>query len=72
MHEKPSTAGQRRYEEYWTRQTADPEFCVVYEEEAAKKELWLQLVEARPVSGDDANVGVLRHFRSDGGGGTVL
>lgn len=40
-------AGQRAYEDYWNRQMANPEFQAVYEEESAKKELWLQLVEAR-------------------------
>jgi HTH-type transcriptional regulator/antitoxin HipB len=30
---------------------ADPEFRKIYEEEAAKKELWLQLVEARQAAG---------------------
>ena len=30
---------------------ADPEFRRVYEEESAKKELWLQLVEARQAAG---------------------
>jgi len=39
--------GARRYEGYWARQMADPAFRRTYEEEAAKKELWLALVEAR-------------------------
>ena len=43
--------GQRRYDEYWAKQMADPEFRRVYEEEAAKKELWLQLMEARQAAG---------------------
>lgn len=43
--------GQRAYEDYWNRQMADPEFRAVYEEESAKKELWLQLVEARQEAG---------------------
>jgi len=30
---------------------ANPEFRAIYEEEAAKKELWLQLVEARKEAG---------------------
>lgn len=30
---------------------ADPEFRRIYEEETAKKELWLQLAEARQASG---------------------
>lgn len=45
------SAGQRQYDEYWAKQMADPEFRQVYEEEAAKKELWLQLVEARQEAG---------------------
>src|SRR5438105_15628531 len=43
--------GQRLYEEYRARAFADPEFRAIYEEEAAKKELWLQLVEARQAAG---------------------
>ncbi len=43
--------GQRRYADYWAKQMADPEFAAIYEEEAAKKELWLQLVEARQAAG---------------------
>lgn len=43
--------GQRRYDEYWAEQMADPESRKVYEEEAQRKELWLQLVEARQSSG---------------------
>jgi DNA-binding XRE family transcriptional regulator len=43
--------GQRSYEDYWAKQMADPDFRKVYEEEAAKKELWLQLVEARQAAG---------------------
>ena len=43
--------GQRRYDEYWDEQMADPEFRRIYEEEAQKKELWLQLVEARQSAG---------------------
>ncbi len=51
MSEKQRSAGQKRYEEYWAKQMADPAFQAVYEEEAAKKELWLQLVEARQAAG---------------------
>lgn len=39
--------GARLYEEDRTRRMADPEYRAIYEEEAAKKGLWLQLVEAR-------------------------
>ena len=42
--------GQQRYEAYWAKQLADPEFRRIYEEEAKKKELWLQLVEARRIA----------------------
>jgi DNA-binding XRE family transcriptional regulator len=48
---RKTNEGQKRYEEYWAKQMADPEFQRVYEEEAKKKELWLQLVEARAASG---------------------
>lgn len=47
----PITAGQRAYQEWHDRQMANPEFRRIYEEEAAKKELWLQLVEARQAAG---------------------
>jgi len=43
--------GQRRFEEYWAKQMADPEYRRIYEEESQKKDLWLQLVEARYASG---------------------
>lgn len=49
--EQAKAEGQRRYDEYWAKQMADPEFRRIYEEEAAKKELWLQLVEARQAAG---------------------
>ncbi len=39
--------GRRLYEEDRARFLADPESRRIYEEEAAKKDLWLQLVEAR-------------------------
>lgn len=51
MKSEQMTEGQWRYEDYWAKQMADPEFRAVYEEEAAKKDLWLQLVEARMVAG---------------------
>ncbi len=43
--------GRRRYDDYWDKQMADPEFHKIYEEETQKKELWLQLVEARQTAG---------------------
>jgi DNA-binding XRE family transcriptional regulator len=45
------TPGQARYDAYWARQMVDSEFRAAYAEEAAKKELWLQLVEAREAAG---------------------
>lgn len=51
LQEKTKNEGQKRYEEYWAKQMADPEFRRVWEEEAKKKELWLQLVEARQAAG---------------------
>ena len=51
MQEQGIPEGQRRYEEYWARQMADPEFHAIYKAEASKKELWLQLVEARQAVG---------------------
>jgi DNA-binding XRE family transcriptional regulator len=43
--------GYEDFTSYWDQQMADPEFRRVYEEEASKKELWLQLVEARMSAG---------------------
>lgn len=39
------------FERFWNQQMEDPEYRATYQEEAAKKELWLQLVEARQASG---------------------
>jgi DNA-binding XRE family transcriptional regulator len=46
-HKGSKTDGRVRYEAYWARQVADPEFRREYEAEAGKKALWLALVEAR-------------------------
>jgi ribosome-binding protein aMBF1 (putative translation factor) len=43
--------GKRSYQEWRDSLMADPKFRAIYEEEAAKKELWLQLVEARQRAG---------------------
>ncbi len=43
--------GQKAYQEWRDSLLANPEFRAVYEEEAAKKDLWLQLVEARQKAG---------------------
>ncbi len=51
MEENPNDHGRRRFDEYWARQMADPEFRRLYEEEAEKKELWLALAEARQAAG---------------------
>jgi DNA-binding XRE family transcriptional regulator len=43
--------GQQAYQEWRNNLLANPENRAIYEEEAAKKELWLQLVEARQKAG---------------------
>ena len=43
--------GAKRYQEWRERLLSDPETRAIYEEEAAKSELWLQLVEARQKAG---------------------
>lgn len=50
-HTDPVSAGAKRYQAWREKQFADPEFQAIYEEEAAKSELWLQLVEARQKAG---------------------
>ena len=47
----PQLDGRRCYREQRARWMNDPEFRAVYAEEAAKKELWLQLIEARQDAG---------------------
>ncbi len=47
----PAEEGARAYQEWRDRNMADPEFRARYEEEAAKSDLWLQLVEARQAAG---------------------
>ena len=42
---------QQSYQEWRDSLLANPEFRAIYEEEAAKKEIWLQLVEARQKAG---------------------
>lgn len=39
--------GKQAYQEWQDSLRANPEYRAIYEQEAAKKELWLQLVEAR-------------------------
>lgn len=43
--------GQASYQGWRDELRADPEYQAVYEEEAAKSELWIQLVEARQAAG---------------------
>ncbi len=47
----PIEEGQQAYQEWRDSLLADPESRAIYEEEAAKKDLWLQLVEARQKAG---------------------
>jgi len=49
--ENTMTKGQESYQRWRAALEANPEFRAVYEEETAKKELWLQLVEARQAAG---------------------
>ncbi len=50
--EEPDKARAARiYEDYWAHQMSDPAFAATYAREAAKKALWLQLVEARENAG---------------------
>jgi predicted XRE-type DNA-binding protein len=46
-----STEGEASYREWRDTLWADPEYQRIYEGEAAKSELWLQLVEARQAAG---------------------
>src|SRR5438094_4041993 len=43
--------GQESYQRWRDELRVDPEYQAVYEEEAAKSDLWLQLVEARQAAG---------------------
>lgn len=43
--------GQRSYQQWRDKFLSNPENRRIYEEESAKKELWLQLVEARQKAG---------------------
>jgi hypothetical protein len=50
-NERPDPEGARAYQDWRAMNWADPEFRAIYEEEAARRELWLQLVEARQAEG---------------------
>ncbi len=43
--------GQANYQQWRDELRSDPEYQAIYAEEAAKSELWLQLVEARQAAG---------------------
>ena len=43
--------GEQAYQQWRNELLATPEARAIYQEEAAKKELWLQLVEARQAAG---------------------
>ena len=47
----PVAEGAARYERWRDSFLAAPDFRAIYEEEATKSELWLQLVEARQAAG---------------------
>jgi DNA-binding XRE family transcriptional regulator len=47
----PSEVGAQAYQDWRNKFLSDPEHRAIYEEEAAKSELWLQLVEARQKAG---------------------
>jgi DNA-binding XRE family transcriptional regulator len=47
----PSTLGEASYQRWQEELRAHPDYQATYDEEAAKKELWLQLVEARMSAG---------------------
>jgi DNA-binding XRE family transcriptional regulator len=46
-----ASAGERSYDEWRAKLLADDRTRALYEQEAAKKELWLQLAEARQAAG---------------------
>lgn len=47
----PTKEGRASYQRWRARLRADPTYQAIYEEEAAKGELWLQLAEARQAAG---------------------
>ena len=47
----PIEEEQQAYQEWRDSLRANPEYRAIYEQEAAKKDLWLQLVEARQKAG---------------------
>ena len=51
QEQKPVSAEEAAYLNWRDELRADPDYQEVYEEEAAKSELWLQLVQARRAAG---------------------
>ena len=49
--QSPAALGQASYQRWRDRLQAEPDYQELYDEEAAKGELWLQLVEARRAAG---------------------
>lgn len=47
----PTSQGAASYRQWKEELEANPEYRAIYEEEAAKSDLWLQLVEARQAAG---------------------
>ena len=47
----PTAPREASYQRWRDRLLADPEYQAIYEEEATKSELWLQLAEARQAAG---------------------
>lgn len=47
----PTTEGHGSYKAWQDKLRANPQYQAIYDDEAAKSELWLQLVEARMAAG---------------------
>ena len=50
-NEQPTIQGEAAYRGWRTQLRANPEYQAIYDEEAAKGQLWLQLSEARQAAG---------------------
>ncbi len=48
---EPTEQGEASYKKWQQELRENPEYQAIYEEEAAKSDLWLQLVEARQAAG---------------------
>ena len=51
QHPQPTNQGSASYEQWRKQLRANPEYAQLYQEEAAKSALWLQLVEGRQQAG---------------------